>query len=147
MWYCMAMVSIGGRETVAGWSIFNYNIVLQLDQICRKQGEWVEVAYVLPLFLSERHAKLTSSGYRFGCETFSSLLSSYFAPILGASSWANWKSGHPSGAGCLCLGRNSNWISNCSSLSSSSNCCLNITSDYSGFSWNSDNQSKRSSDS
>ena len=56
----MAMVSIGGRETVAGWSIFNYNIVLQLDQFCRKQGEWVEVAYVLPLFLSERHARLTS---------------------------------------------------------------------------------------
>jgi len=28
----------------------NYNTVLQLDQFCRKQGKWVEVAYVLPFF-------------------------------------------------------------------------------------------------
>ena len=27
-----------------------YNTVLQLDQFCRKQGKWVEVAYVLPFF-------------------------------------------------------------------------------------------------
>ena len=27
-----------------------YNIVLQLDWFCRKQGKWVEVAYVLPFF-------------------------------------------------------------------------------------------------
>ena len=29
----------------------NYNTVLQLDQICRKQGKWVEVTYVLPFSL------------------------------------------------------------------------------------------------
>ena len=28
----------------------NYNTVLQLDWFCRKQGKWVEVAYVLPFF-------------------------------------------------------------------------------------------------
>ena len=27
-----------------------YNTVLQLDQFCRKQENWVEVAYVLPFF-------------------------------------------------------------------------------------------------
>ena len=27
-----------------------YNTVLHLDRFCRKQGKWVEVAYVLPFF-------------------------------------------------------------------------------------------------
>ena len=27
-----------------------YNTVLQLDRFCRKQGRWLEVAYVLPFF-------------------------------------------------------------------------------------------------
>jgi len=27
-----------------------YNTVLQLDQFCKEQGKWVEVAYVLPFF-------------------------------------------------------------------------------------------------
>ena len=31
------------------------------------------------LFLSAKYARLMSQGYRFGCDTFSSLLSSYFA--------------------------------------------------------------------
>ena len=34
----------GERWPVGG--SFNYNIVLQLDRFCRKQGKWVEVAYV-----------------------------------------------------------------------------------------------------
>ena len=38
----------------------NYNTVLQLNQFYRKQGKWVEVAYVLPFFLSVIHAKLKS---------------------------------------------------------------------------------------
>ena len=28
-----------------------YNTVLQLDRFCRKQGQWVEVTYLLPFFL------------------------------------------------------------------------------------------------
>ena len=31
-------------------SLLKYNTVLQLDWFCRKQGKWVEVAYVLPFF-------------------------------------------------------------------------------------------------
>ena len=47
MWYCMATVSIGGRRMVASWRI-SIIAVLQLDQLCRKQGKCVEVAYVFP---------------------------------------------------------------------------------------------------
>ena len=41
------------------------------------------------------------------CETFRSLLSSYFAPVSGTLNWTGWESGHPSRKGCLSLGRNS----------------------------------------
>ena len=30
--------------------LLKHNIVLQLEPFCRKQGKWVEVAYVLPFF-------------------------------------------------------------------------------------------------
>ena len=48
-----------GEQWLVGGSL-NYNTVLQLDWFCRKQGKWVEVAYVLPLFLSVKHASLLS---------------------------------------------------------------------------------------
>ena len=38
-----------GEQWPVGGSL-NYNTVLQLDRFCRKQGKWVEVAYVLPFF-------------------------------------------------------------------------------------------------
>ena len=38
-----------GEQWLVGASL-NYNTVLQLDRFCRKQGKWVEVAYVLPFF-------------------------------------------------------------------------------------------------
>ena len=38
----------GKRWPVRG--SLKYNTVLQLDRFCRKQGRWVEVAYVLPFF-------------------------------------------------------------------------------------------------
>ena len=38
-----------GKWWPVGGSL-NYNTVLQLDLSCRKQGKWVEVAYVLPFF-------------------------------------------------------------------------------------------------
>ena len=40
-------------EDAQRWPVggsLNYNTVLQLDRFCRKQGKWVEVAYVLPFF-------------------------------------------------------------------------------------------------
>ena len=38
----------GERWTVGG--SLKYNTVLQLDRFYRKQGKWVEVAYVFPFF-------------------------------------------------------------------------------------------------
>ena len=38
-----------GEPWLVGGSL-KYNAVLQLDWFCRKQGKWVEVAYVLPFF-------------------------------------------------------------------------------------------------
>ena len=90
-----------------------------------------------------------SKGYRFGCETFSSLLSSYFSPIPGTPNWTNWKPENPPQKGCLRLSGNPNWDSNCLGLSGNprrdskcphggpNNSCLSTTSDYSGFSRNS----------
>ena len=46
-----------GKEWQVGGPL-NYNTALQLDWFCRKQGKWIEVAYVLPFFLSVKHAKL-----------------------------------------------------------------------------------------
>ena len=48
----------GGEQWPVGGSL-NYNTVLQLDRFCRKQGKWIEAAYVLPL-LSARYARLMS---------------------------------------------------------------------------------------
>ena len=41
-------------------------------------------AICLALYLSARHSRLVSYGYRFGWETYSSLLFSYFASVSGA---------------------------------------------------------------
>ena len=38
-----------GERWLVGGSL-KYNTVLQLDRFCKKQGTWVEVAYVLPFF-------------------------------------------------------------------------------------------------
>ena len=38
-----------GERWPVGGSL-KYNTVLQLDRFCKKQGTWVEVAYVLPFF-------------------------------------------------------------------------------------------------
>ena len=43
-----------------------YNAVLQLDQFCRKQGKWVEVAYVLPFFSLQNMPDLCPKGIDLG---------------------------------------------------------------------------------
>ena len=48
-----------GKRWPVGYNYLNYNTILQLDQFCRKQRKWVEVAYVLTFF-SARHARLMS---------------------------------------------------------------------------------------
>ena len=44
----------------------NYDTILQLDQFCRKQRKWVEVAYVLPLFSLQNMPDLGSKGIDLG---------------------------------------------------------------------------------
>ena len=79
-------------------------------------------------FLSVRYARLMSQGYRFGCEAFSSLLSSYSASasVSRVHDWASLGSWNPSRKCCLSLKR--------SSKNPSSNAAL----DYFGFNRNSD---------
>ena len=43
-----------------------YNSVLQLDWFCRKQGKWVEVAYVLPFFSLRNMPDLCPKGINLG---------------------------------------------------------------------------------
>ena len=54
-----------GEWWLVGRSL-NYNTVLQLDWFCRKQGKWVEAAYVLPLFSLQDMPDLCPKGIDLG---------------------------------------------------------------------------------
>ena len=54
-----------GKWWTVGGSL-NYNTVLQLDQFCRKQRKWVEVAYVLPFFSLQNMPDLCPKGIDLG---------------------------------------------------------------------------------
>ena len=147
-WYYMAALPIGGRQTVAHWRVSNYNTVLQLNQFCRKQGKWVEVAYVLPFFSLWNTPDLCPKGIDLGVKP-SAPSSPTLPPYPGLQTEqteSQRTAPPPTKKGCLVLNKNSNWDSNCTSRGPN-NSCLSMTSDYSGFSRNSDHRSKRSSDS
>ena len=106
LWYWMVMVFFGRWGMLTCWRI-SIITVLQLDQSCRKQKKWVEVPYVLLFISLQDMSDLCPKGADLGVK-FSSLLSSYFAPLSGVPNWKGWESGHLSRRGCLCLNRNSN---------------------------------------
>ena len=54
----------GERWPVEG--SLKYNTVLQLDQFCKEQGKWVEVAYVLPFFCLRNMPDLCPKGIDLG---------------------------------------------------------------------------------
>ena len=54
-----------GEQWPVGGSL-KYNTVLQLDWFCRKQGKWVEVAYVLPFFSLRGMSDLCPKGIDLG---------------------------------------------------------------------------------
>ena len=54
-----------GKWWPVGGSL-KYNTVLQLDRFCRKQGKWVEVAYVLPFFSLQNVPDLCPKGIDLG---------------------------------------------------------------------------------
>ena len=39
-----------GKQWPVGGSLKYNTVLLQLDRFCRKQGKWIEVAYILPFF-------------------------------------------------------------------------------------------------
>ena len=52
---------------MASWrGSLKYNTVLQLDQFCKEQGKWVEVAYVLPFFSLRNMPDLRPKGIDLG---------------------------------------------------------------------------------
>ena len=54
-----------GKWWPVGGSL-KYNTVLQLDWFCKKQGKWVEVAYVLPFFSLQNMPDLCPKGVDLG---------------------------------------------------------------------------------
>lgn len=63
-------------------------------------------AICVALSLCRSHARVIL-GYRFECETYSCLLSSYFAPVFGAPNFrVGMRIGAPLSGGCLSLGKN-----------------------------------------
>ena len=54
-----------GERWPVGGSL-KYNTVLQLDQFCKEQGKWVEVAYVLHFFSLQNMPDLCPKGIDLG---------------------------------------------------------------------------------
>ena len=110
-WY--SSVILNGRSIL--WKMENAGqlkgmliTVLQLDQLCRKQGKWVEAPYIL-LFISlwdmpDLRPKGTDLGVKPPAPSSSLTLCLY----LGAPNWKGLESGHLSRSSCLSFGRNSN---------------------------------------
>ena len=61
----------------------NYNTVLQLDQFCRRQGRWVEVAYVLPFFSLRGMSDLCPKGIVLGMKPSAPSCPPTFPPYSG----------------------------------------------------------------
>ena len=85
----------------------NYNIVLQLDQFCRKQEKWVEGPYVLLCISLRDMPDLCPKGADFGVKP-SAASSSLTLPLYLGLPTKQAESGHPSRRGCLSLSRNRN---------------------------------------
>ena len=81
-----------------------YDTVLQVDRFWRKQEKRVQVPSVL-LFISLRDIAALCLRVQIWCETYSSLLFSYFASVSEAPKWTGWESGQGSRRGCLSLSR------------------------------------------
>ena len=125
------------------WWRISIITVLQLGWFCRKQGKWLAVAYVLPLFspggmpdLCPKSIDLAVKPLAPSCPPILPLY-----PGLQTEQTESQRNHHPKKA-CLGLRRNPNWDSNCPSRCLN-NPCLNTTSDYSGLNRNSDHRSKR----
>ena len=95
-----------GKWWPVGGSL-KYNTVLQLDRFCRKQGKWVEVAYVLPFFSLQNVPDLCPKGIDLGVKPSAPSCSPTLPPYPGLQT-ANWKSENAPEKGCLGLSKNPN---------------------------------------
>ena len=120
-------------------------IILQLGRFCRKQGKWLEVAYVLPFCSLGGMPDLCPKGIDLSVKPSAPSCPPTLPSYLGLQTEqteSQRNHPHPRKKGCLGLSRNPNWDSNCPSRGPN-NPCINTTSDYYGFNRNSDHQSKR----
>ena len=69
------------KRWLVGGSL-NYNTVLQLDRFCRKQGKWVEVAYLLSFFSPQNMPDLCLKGINFSCSLSYNWDSVLFSDLL-----------------------------------------------------------------
>ena len=79
------------------WGSLKYNTVLQLDQFCKKQGKWVEVAYVLPFFALQNMPDLGPKGIDLGVKPSAPPIHLLYPHTQGSKlrfqlSWSQWKS-------------------------------------------------------
>ena len=132
-----------GKRWPVGGSL-KYNTVLQLDQFCRKQGKWIEVTYVLPFFSLWNMPDLCPKGIDLGVKSSAPSYPPTLPPYarLQTEQTESQRTPPPRNKGCSGLSGNPNWDSNCPHTGPN-NSCLGMTSDYSGFSRNSDHWSKR----
>ena len=70
-----------GERWLVGGSL-NYKTVLQLDRFCRKQGKWVEVAYLLSFFSPQNMPDLCLKGINFSCSLSYNWDSVLFSDLL-----------------------------------------------------------------
>ena len=93
---------------VASWRSLNYNTVLQLDQICRKQGKWVEVAYCVAIFSLQDMPDLCPKGVDLGVKPSAPSCSSTLPPYPGLPTEQTEIQRTPTKKGCLGLSGNPN---------------------------------------
>ena len=96
-----------GEQWPVGGS-FNYNTVLQLDRFCRKQGKWVEVAYVLLFFSLRGMPDLCPKGIDLGVKPSAPFCPPILPPYLGLQTEQAESQRTVPRKGCFGLGKNPN---------------------------------------
>ena len=87
-------------EDAQRWPVggsLNYSTVLQLDRFCRKQGKWVEVAYVLPFFFLRDMPDLCPKGVDLGVKPLAPPCPPTLPPYPGLQTEETESQGTPPG--------------------------------------------------
>ena len=122
-----------------------YNTVLQLDRFCKEQGKWVEVAYVLPLFSLRNMPDLCPKGIDLGVKPSTPSCPPTLPPYLGlqaeqTESQRNPPPPPPRRVAFVSVETQTE-IQTAHMEVQTTPVSVRLTSDYSGFSRNSDHRS------